>query len=78
MDARAERPARRRATEFVASLMRSALLPAKCPTVMSRPMNILFAPDYRAGVPYQTLLADALYAAVRTSGFCKVTSGSSR
>jgi beta-1,4-mannosyltransferase len=23
-------------------------------------MNILFAPDYRAGVPYQTLLADAL------------------
>lgn len=27
---------------------------------MSRPLNILFAPDYRAGVPYQTLLADAL------------------
>src|SRR3954469_6597638 len=27
---------------------------------MSRPMNILFAPDYRAGVPYQMLLADAL------------------
>src|SRR4051794_33311542 len=26
----------------------------------SRPMNILFAPDWRAGVPYQTLLADAL------------------
>ena len=23
-------------------------------------MNVLFAPDYRAGVPYQTLLADAL------------------
>jgi beta-1,4-mannosyltransferase len=27
---------------------------------MSRPMKILFAPDWRAGVPYQTLLADAL------------------
>lgn len=27
---------------------------------MSRPMHILFAPDWRAGVPYQTLLADAL------------------
>ena len=27
---------------------------------MSRPIHILFAPDWRAGVPYQTLLADAL------------------
>jgi glycosyltransferase involved in cell wall biosynthesis len=28
--------------------------------LLSRPMRILFAPDWRAGVPYQALLADAL------------------
>lgn len=28
--------------------------------MLSRPMQILFAPDWRAGVPYQTFLAEAL------------------
>lgn len=34
--------------------------PSEMSAEMSRPMRILFAPDWRAGVPYQALLADAL------------------
>lgn len=32
----------------------------KRPTTLPRPLRVLFAPDYRAGNPYQTLLAEAL------------------
>lgn len=49
----------KRATEFFAAL-KQGVAPIECLNVMSKPMKILFAPDWRAGVPYQSLLADAL------------------
>lgn len=59
-----------RATEFIAALKRDAA-PTDCLIVMSKPLNVLFAPDWRAGVPYQSLLADALARRGATVRFLK-------
>ena len=62
MDARGDGAFVKYAPEFdapVIDVAEEALPPPNAPP-LTRPMRILFAPDWRAGVPYQSLLAEAL------------------